>query len=334
MRACKLLSSLALLVLTCAAEDCLPWEQGGKPTGGEAEQASRKYLRNAARQFPSDAEWHARTGQLLFEGQCYDLALSELLRARRLGAGGADLLLRLASVENILGAFADAAEDAETAATLPGPPGQRASAAALAGVAYQALGKPDLAIARFRRSLELVPDLENSALMLADLLTRKEQRSEAALVLQTFVARKPDAIEAWAMLGRLYAALNDPARSLASWNRVRRLNAGYPMADSMIAQAMLAGTNPNLEEVLRVIQRAKLQSSEDAELFAAEGKALMQLGRHAEAVHAFENAIRIRPRQANFYYQLGQAYQKLGRPDLAKRQFEIMTHLRTTPEGR
>jgi len=334
MRTNYLFCTLALFApCRLSAQDCLPWQQGTKPAGVAAEEAARKYLRNAAREHVSDAAWHTRAGRMLFDSQCYDLAMSELLRARRLGENGEELLLRLASVENILGAFADAAADADAAASLPpGTAEQRASAAALAGVAYQGMGQDDLAIARFRRSLELAPDQENSALMVAELLAKRELRTEAVATLEQFVARNPSAVEPWAQLGRLHLALAHPARALACWTRVQQLNADYPMLDSLLAQAMLAENKPDLRAVLRVLERAKQKTPEDFDLSYFEGKALVQFGRYTEAAKAFETAIRLRPLQSSLYYQLGQVYRKLGQADLARKQFAIMAHLRAGRE--
>src|SRR5437867_8605457 len=137
MRTRNLLCALALFASSASmAQDCLPWQEGTKPNGAAAEEVARKYLRNAAREHPSDAELNARLGRMLFDAQCYDLALSEMLRARRLGENETDFRLRLASAENILGAFPDAAADADAAASLPPKSaGQQASAAALAGLA-------------------------------------------------------------------------------------------------------------------------------------------------------------------------------------------------------
>ncbi|SRR5581483_3870921 len=336
MRTHSLLCAVVLFAFSMHAEqDCLPWQNGAKPPEAVAAEAARKSLRNTVREHPSDAALHARLGRLLFEGQCYDLALSELLRARRLGENGADFLLRLASVENILGAFADAAGDADAAASHPSASNaQQASAAALAGVAFQGTGQDDLAIARFQRSLELAPELENSALMLGQLLVRKQRPTEAARILENFVARNPAAVEPWAQLAQIQAVLGNAARALACWTKVQQLNPRYPMLDSMLAQAMLAQKNPDLPGALRALERAKKNGPPDFDVFYFEGKTLVQLGRYADAAKAFEAAVRLRPLQSNLYYQLGQVYRKLGQTELARKQFEIMAHLRGGQEGR
>lgn len=335
MRTRDLFCALAVWTMPAAfAQDCLPWQEAPKPAGAAAEEAARRYLRAAARERPADAAWHARTGRLLFESQCYELAMSELLRARRLGENNAEFLLRLASVENILGAFGDAAADADAAAPLPpGSPAQRASAAALAGVAYRGAEQPDLAIARFRQALEFAPESENSAIMLAELLVEKGLSGDAAAVLEKFLARSPSAVEPWAQLGRLHLAAKNTARAIDCWTRVRRLNPEYPMADTMLAQAMSAQEAPDWQAVLKVLERARRKTPEDSDIFYLEGKALAQLKQYAGAARAFETAIRLRPLESSLYYQLGQVYQKLGRADLARKQFETMAHLRARQEG-
>ena len=331
MRTPQLLCAIALCCSAgLAGEDCLPWRDGPKPAGVEAEEQARSDLRKAARDFPSDAVEHLRRGQMLFEGRCYTLALSELLRARTLGETGFELLVRVASIENILGAFSDAAEDADAAAQAASLPQQRASAAALAGLALEALGKDDDAIARFRQSLQLEPRQENSSLRLAKLLERKAQYPEAATLLEKHVAEFPASADGWAELAATETALHNPDQAAEDWGRVARLKPDYPAVESMQIQATLAEQQPDMRAVLRMVEKAKAKTSQDADLFYFESKAWMGLGRSAEAVKALENAVRLRPLEAAFHYQLGSLYKKLGRQELAQKEFDMVKQLRAT----
>ena len=330
MRTFALLCAIALPGALPAA-DCLPWQQGAKPAGFEAEEKAREYLRNSVRDHRSDARLHAQLGQMLFAGQCYELALSELLRARALGANTPEFLLKLAATENILGAFADSAGDADALSQISHAPQEQASAAALAAVAFEAMGELDAAIIRFRRSLELEPRSESSALRLGKLLERQTLHEEAAAVLEKLVASRPSSAEGWAQLASVQAARRDVKRALVCWTRVKRLQQDYPMVDSMIAQAMLAQENPDPKEVLSVLKRAEAKAPDDADNFYLEGKTLAALGRYVDAASSFETAVRLRPGESSFYYQLGLTYQKLGRADLAQKQFETLKQLRTQP---
>ena len=63
------------------------------------------------------------------------------------------------------------------------------------------------------------------------------------------------------------------------------------------------------------------------------GKILLAQGAAAEAVEHLEAAARLAPDEANIRYQLGQAYQKLGRADLAQQQFEVFRQLKDKRRG-
>jgi tetratricopeptide (TPR) repeat protein len=329
MRTPQLLCALALCCSAgLAGDDCLPWRDGPKPRGAEAEEEARSDLRKAARDFPSDFREHLRLGQMLFEGKCYALALSELLRARTLGERGFEVFARLASLENILGAFGDAAVDADAAAQAASSPQQRASATALAGLAVEALGQDDAAIARFRQSLQLEGRQESSSLELAKVLERKGLYAEAATVLEKHVAQFPASAEGWAELAATQTALHNPERAVDCWGRVSRLKPDYAMVESRQIQAMLAEQQPDMHAVLRAVEKAKTRTPQDTDLFYFEGKAWLGLGSTTEAAKALENAVRLRPLEAAYHYRLGLTYRKLGRLQLAQKEFDMVKRLR------
>jgi Flp pilus assembly protein TadD len=58
------------------------------------------------------------------------------------------------------------------------------------------------------------------------------------------------------------------------------------------------------------------------------GKLLLAQGNATAAVEHLEAAARQAPEDANIFYQLGQAYQKLGRADLAEQQFAKFKELK------
>ena len=53
----------------------------------------------------------------------------------------------------------------------------------------------------------------------------------------------------------------------------------------------------------------------------------------AEALEHLEAAVRLAPEDPNIHYQLGQAYQKLGRADRAQEQFETFRQLKEKRRG-
>ena len=58
------------------------------------------------------------------------------------------------------------------------------------------------------------------------------------------------------------------------------------------------------------------------------GKIQLARGSPQEAVETLEAAVRLAPDEPNIHYQLGQAYQKLGRSDEAQQQFELFKRLK------
>ena len=58
------------------------------------------------------------------------------------------------------------------------------------------------------------------------------------------------------------------------------------------------------------------------------GKILLARGDAGAAAGQLEIAARLAPEDANIHYQLGQAYQKLGKTDLAQEQFQVFQRLK------
>ena len=64
------------------------------------------------------------------------------------------------------------------------------------------------------------------------------------------------------------------------------------------------------------------------------GKILLAQGAAADAVEQLQAAVRLAPEDADAHYQLGQAYQKTGRADLAEAQFAQFRQLKDKQGGR
>ena len=77
--------------------------------------------------------------------------------------------------------------------------------------------------------------------------------------------------------------------------------------------------------LLRGVLKAKPDLSDARYLL---GKILLAQGAAAEAVEQLEAAARLAPEDPNIRYQLGRAYQKLGRTELAEQQFEVFRQLK------
>jgi tetratricopeptide (TPR) repeat protein len=326
---------------------------------GEAERlepASSESGRNAV------AQLHAQLGGALLQQRKLDLALAQLLRARQAGVDDPSIRLMLATLENNLGAYSDAIRDATSldsgAATVP----QRATAAAIAGLAYKNQKRNDEAIRLLKYAIELAPG-ETAYLALSEIYETSDQAAEAAKLLEQGTSALPGSqeialafgrnlvnagenqravafltaitqqgpadAEAWHWLAQAQSSLGEFQKATESLQQLARRKPDYPMIDIMIAQSLLKWDPPDYEQALRFLDRATETAPTDPDVYYLRGKIYFSLGRHAEAVKPLRRAIELGPTVSLSYYQLGQVLQKLGRETEAKEQFDKVRVLKS-----
>ena len=297
---------------------------------------------------PAVAQLHAHLGGALLQQRKLDLALAQLLRARRAGWDDPSIRLMLATLENNLGAYSDAIRDAASldsiaAATTP----QRATAAAIAGLAYKNQKRNEDAIRLLKHAIELAPSetaylalseiyeasdavklLEHTlpgsqriALALGRNLVNAGDNQRAVAVLSGITA-DPEALH-W--LAQAQSSLGEFRKATESLQELARRKPDYPMIDTMIAQSLLKWDPPDYEEALRFLDRA----SADPDVYYLRGKIYFSQGRYADAVKPLQRAIELDPTGSLSYYQLGQVFQKLGRETEAKEQFDKVKFLKS-----
>jgi tetratricopeptide (TPR) repeat protein len=313
---------------------------------------------------PSVAQLHAQLGGALLRQRKLDLALAQLLRAAQAGLReDPSIHLMLATLENNLGAYTDAIHDATSVdgsagATVP----QRATAAAIAGLAYKNLKRYEEAIRLLKRAIALAPG-ETAYLALAESYEMSEQPAEAAKLLEQAVKALPaspkialafgrsliDAgenqraaafltaraqqgpvdAEAWRWLAQAESSLGAFRKATEALEELARRQPDYPMVDLMIAQALLKQEPPDYEQALRFLDRAAQATPSDPDVYYMLGKTYFSMGRYAQAVKPLERAIELGPTVSLSYYQLGQALQKLGREAEASEQFDKVRYLKS-----
>ena len=319
-------------------------------------------LRQAAASFPKDGRLHALLARFLTERNQLDLALAEALRAQR--AEGADNGSRvgLAVLENALGAYPDAVLNASALERQPDlPAAMRASAAGVAGLSYEGLGQRDEAIGHLREAIRLDPSRENSYVALAFLLEKAQKYSDAVGVLEqgrrnlpnsvAFLAplgsnlvraekyeegvdvlrellrQNPGETDAYLQIADAFRKTGRPVEEAQILTDLRLRNPDYPMIGVMIARAMLNADSPDYGKVLAELTQAERKTPSDADIFYLRGKVFTQTNRYDEAATELRHAIDLRPMEPGPYYQLGRLYQKLGKPELAKREFDRLKYL-------
>ena len=326
--------------------------------------ALKANLREAASRFPNDAQLHTALARFLAEQNLLVLALAEAMRSQQ-PSGDLNSRLQLAVLENALGAYQDAVRDALGVEQRTDVPKEvRAAAAGIAGLSYESLEQTEQGVRYLKEAIDLDPSQENSYLALADLfeqaqrypdavgaleqgrrnipgstaillplgsnLIRAERYTEGIEVLRTLLRAASNTSEAYISLADAARKMGAPEQELAALRDLEKHNPTYPMLHVLIARALLDKEPPDYSQVLVELSLAAQREPGDADVFFLRGKAYSSLGRFSEAVTALEQSIELRPMDPEPYYQLARLYQKLGKPEMAKQQFERVKYLKSS----
>jgi tetratricopeptide (TPR) repeat protein len=196
-------------------------------------------------------------------------------------------------------------------------------------------------------------------------LVRSDRAAEAERIFSRVLAQNPEIPELHVLVGQAHAAQGDFESAIASLRRaiaiaptVAEANAALgviylrqgdlPAARDALAAEVSAHPNDiKTRNTLATVLDLQGQSDEALQHLRAAiainpnyaaarylfGKILLARGAAAEAVEHLELAARIAPDDANTHYQLGQAYQRLGRTELAAREFETHQRLKAKARG-
>lgn len=325
-------------------------------------------LRAAAERFASNAQLHTALSRFLAQNKLPVLALAESLRARQSAAIDDEARLQLAVLENDAGAYADAIQNARAIQSRPGNPNAlRAAAAGVAGLSLESSGQRSEAVAHLQEAIRLDPSRENSYLALADIFEKAGKYGDAADILQQARAKFPGSAalllplgadlirsekyregidvlhdllkqsprEAQAYLSIADAAhkMGDTAQELESLRELARREPSYPMIHVLIARAMLGANPVDYTKALDELAQAEKAAPLDPDVFYLRGKAYIGMNRYDDAIAALRRSIKLRPFESGPYYQLARLYQKLGKADLAKEQFQRLKYLESAPSG-
>ena len=191
-------------------------------------------------------------------------------------------------------------------------------------------------------------------------LSRSNRTAEAERTFSRLFAQHGDSAELSVLLGKAHAQMGDFDSAIEALKRALRLKADVAEANGSLGviylkqgrlaeaeQALRAelARNPgdlqsqqNLAVVLESLQqpqaaisilRGALKSKQDfADARYLLGKILLAEGAAPEAAQHLEAAAKVAPEDAKIHYQLGRAYQTLGRTGLAEQEFEIFRQLK------
>ncbi len=321
-------------------------------------------LREAADRFPRDTQLHTTLARFLAEQNLFVLALAEAIRSQQ-GSNDWNANVQLAVLENTVGAYEDAIQNALAVEQNHDVPEQaRGAAAGIAGLSYESLHETEPAVRYLQEAIQLDPTQDNSYLALADLfeqaqkyadavnilkqaqanvsdsasillplgadLIRAEHYKEGIDVLRALLRKDPGTVEAYISLADAARKMGDPSQEVAALRELLRYKPDYPMIHVLIARAMLNGDPVDYPKVLDELTLAERSSPGDPDVFFLRGKVYVTLGRYNDALAALQKSIELRPTEPSPYYQLGKVYQKLGKPEMAREQFDKVRYLETS----
>lgn len=317
-------------------------------------------LRDLAARFPAHASVHTAVARFLAEHNLFVLALAEALRSGR--NGDSDAMVQLSVLENTVGAYADAVRNGlAVEQNHTAPDAVRGAAAGVVGLSYESLAQPEEAARYLREAIQLDPSQENSYLALADLLDqqqryadavnvlqqarkaipdsgavmlalgsdmiRAEQYTDGVALLQELLRAAPDTIEAYVSIAEAGRKSGNAEQEVSALRQVEHRKPDYPMIHVLLARAMLNQQPAPYAAILDELQLAAKSSANDPDVYALEGKVYLGLGRYSEALRALDRSVALRPTDPAGYYELARVYQKLGKPELARQQFERVKYL-------
>jgi tetratricopeptide (TPR) repeat protein len=323
--------------------------------------ALKSNLREAANRFPQDAQLHTALARLLAERNLFVLAVAEAMRAQRASSDW-NSNVQLAILENTVGAYDDAIQNALAAEQNHDVPEQgRGAAAGIAGLSYESLQQTEPAIRYLQEAIQLDPSQDNSYQALADVyehlqkyteavnvlrqaqanvpdslsillplgadLIRAEHYQEGIEVLSALLRKAPDTAEAYISIADAARKTRDPLQEVAALRQLLRYKPDYPMIHVLIAQAMLNQESADYAKVLDELTLAARSSPADPDVFLMRSKVYVALGRYDDALVAVRRSIELRPMEPGPYYQLARVYQKLGNSEMAKEQFQRVKYL-------
>lgn len=234
---------------------------------------------------------------------------------------------------------------------------------------YESVKKPDMAIKVYERVPDASPLKRNAQIQLATDLDATERTDEAIKILHGVIDSDKRDLEAIVALGNIergrkkfaecaktYTQAIDALTDSAKTNWVYYYFRGicmerskqWPKAEADLRKALeLQPDQPhvlnylgyswidqgiNLEEGMKMIQRAVDQRPDDGYIVDSLGWAHYRVGEYEEAVKTLERAIDLRPEDPTINDHLGDAYWRVGRKVEAKFQWAHARDMKPEPE--
>ncbi len=180
-------------------------------------------------------------------------------------------------------------------------------------------GLEDEALKYLNEALALDPAHAPSLKLLGTVQFKKKNFPEAAAALERYLEIQPGDAEAHTSLGITYEQLGQKARAETEYQKAIGID-GHPEAGFGLAK--LYYDQDKLEAGLEIIRGAIEKNPRSAPYYNLQGVILNQMGKYAEALASFQNALQYAPNDIYLAVNLGIAYINNKQPDKARELFE------------
>jgi tetratricopeptide (TPR) repeat protein len=169
------------------------------------------------------------------------------------------------------------------------------------GAVLLELGDPEAAVSSLAKALEIEPDLAEAHNNLGMALNALGRPEEAISSLTTALKINPDFAEAHSSLGATFKSLGQPDEAIASYSRALKINpASAPAHRFLSTVKTYQHGDPQLRQMLQLLQRENLSKKDRTDLNFALAKAHEDTGDYDHAFSFFEEGNRLRNEELNY----------------------------------
>ena len=185
--------------------------------------------------------------------------------------------------------------------------------------------------AAFRKSAELDRNNTGALIKLGEVQAASGHADLALATYQQSIKDHPREASFYILMGQLYEARQDWKSAQNVYQKALELKPEDPIASNNLANVMLQ-TGGNVDVALSLAQTARRALPDSSDVADTLGWIYYQKGAYESAVGLLQEALKLReknniPEDPGIHYHLGLAYEKAGKPGLARQQLEQVLKL-------
>ena len=178
----------------------------------------------------------------------------------------------------------------------------------------------DTGLEHARRACELAPDEPQLMARVGECLMEAEELTEALASLETLTQKHPDYAEGWTLKGRVLRGLERKEEAQAAYQRA--LNLDPENVDALMWLGDLVGGGGKHDEALALFRRITRVSPDEPRGWLLTASVLVMAGHSGEAESLYRKALALDPKNANALEELGVLVFIAGQPEEALELFQ------------